>query len=67
MLDKNLFIKDFDATVAKVKRKVGDNEEIATYLYGLSQLILNRRETQTSLETLRAEMNIRSKEFGMKD
>ena len=66
MLDKNLFIKDFDATVAKVKRKVGDNEEIATYLYGLSQLILNRRETQTSLETLRAEMNIRSKEFGMK-
>lgn len=66
MLDKNLFIKDFDATVAKVKRKVGDNEEIATHLYGLSQLILNRRETQTSLEALRAEMNVNSKEFGMK-
>lgn len=66
MLDKNLFIKDFDATVAKVKRKVGDNEEIATYLYGLSQLIRNRRETQTSLEALRAEMNVKSKEFGIK-
>ena len=66
MLDKNLFVKDFDATVARVKRKVGDNEEIAAHLYGLSQLIINRRETQTSLEALRAEMNVNSKEFGMK-
>ena len=66
MLDKNLFVKDFDATVARVKRKVGKNEEIATYLYGLSQLIRNRREIQTSLEALRAEMNVKSKEFGKK-
>lgn len=66
MIDKNLFIKDFDATVAKVKRKVGNNQEISTYLHGLSQVIRNRRETQTSLESLRAEMNVKSKEFGLK-
>lgn len=66
MLDKNLFVKDFDATVARVKRKVGKSQEIAYHLYELSELIRERREIQTSLEALRAKMNIKSKEFGMK-
>lgn len=66
MLDKNLFIKDFDATAAKIKRKVGENEEISTYLAEIGSLIRVRRDTQTSLERLRAEMNLRSKEFGQK-
>lgn len=66
MLDRNLFIKDFDSTVAKINRKVGSNEEIKVYLSDISQLIRTRREIQTLLEKLRGEMNIRSKEFGQK-
>lgn len=66
MLDKNLFIKDFDNTVSKIKRKVGNNEEIATYLAEIGTLIKVRRDTQTALERLRAEMNLKSKDFGLK-
>jgi seryl-tRNA synthetase len=66
MLDRNLFIKDFDATAEKLKRKIGNNEEVATYLSELRDLIKIRRETQASLERFRAEMNVRSKEFGTK-
>jgi len=66
MLDRNLFIKDFDATLFKLKRKIGDNDEVATYLSELRTLIKVRRDTQTTLESLRAEMNLRSKEFGIK-
>ena len=66
MLDRNLFIKDFDATVARLKRKIGDNDEIATYLSELRGLIKVRRDTQSTLERFRAEMNIKSKEFGLK-
>ena len=66
MLDRNLFIKDFDATVAKLKRKIGDNDEVATYLSELRTLIKIRRDTQSAIERLRAEMNVGSKEFGLK-
>ena len=66
MLDRNLFIKDFDATVAKLKRKIGDNDEVATYLSELRTLIKIRRDTQSTLEKFRAEMNVKSKEFGLK-
>lgn len=66
MLDRNLFIKDFDATAQKLKRKIGDNEEVATYLSELRNLIKIRRDTQATLERLRAEMNVKSKEFGLK-
>jgi hypothetical protein len=58
--------KDFDATAEKLKRKIGNNEEVATYLSDLRDLIKIRRETQASLEKFRAEMNVRSKEFGTK-
>lgn len=66
MLDKNLFIKDYDSTVAKVKRKVGNNQEISVYLFEIGSLIRSRKEIQTLLEKLRSEMNVRSKEFGQK-
>jgi seryl-tRNA synthetase len=66
MLDKNLFVKDYDGTVAKIKRKVGKNEEISTYLGEIGSLIRNRKETQSILDKFRAEMNVRSKEFGIK-
>lgn len=66
MLDRNLFIKDFDLTVSKIKRKVGSNEEIDVYLSDIGRIIKTRREIQTVLEKLRNEMNIRSKEFGIK-
>ncbi len=66
MLDKNLFIKDFDNTASKIKRKVGNNEEISTYLSEIGTLIKVRRDTQTALERLRAEMNIKSKDFGLR-
>jgi len=66
MLDKNLFTKDYDATVAKIKRKVGNNEEIATYLSEIGILIRSRKDTQSILDKFRAEMNLRSKEFGLK-
>ncbi len=66
MLDKNLFIKDYDATVTKIKRKIGDNEEISLYLSEIGNLIRSRREIQTLLEQFRSEMNTKSKEFGQK-
>ena len=66
MLDRNLFIKDFDSTVFKIKRKVGSNEEIDLYLSDIGRLIKTRREIQAVLEKLRNEMNVRSKEFGIK-
>ena len=66
MLDRNLFIKDFDATSENLKRKIGNNDEVATYLSELRSLIKIRRDTQSTLEKLRAEMNVRSKEFGLK-
>ena len=66
MLDKNLFIKDYDSVVAKIKRKSGKNEEIFTYLCEIGSLIRTRKETQSLLDKFRGEMNIRSKEFGQK-
>jgi seryl-tRNA synthetase len=66
MLDKNLFVKDYDATVAKVKRKTGNNQEILVYLYEIGDLVRSRKEVQSLLDKFRSEMNIRSKEFGQK-
>ena len=66
MIDKNLLVKDFDNTVAKIRRKTGHNAEMTLHLDNLSSMIRERRDIQVKVETLRSKMNLRSKEFGNK-
>ena len=66
MIDKNLLLKDFENTAAKIRRKTGDNAEISLHLDNLSSIIKERRDIQVKVEALRSKMNLKSKEFGNK-